>query len=129
LIDAADIAALKTQLLASGLAVAELVSTAWASASTFRGSDKRGGANGARIRLAPQNQWAVNKPQQLAKVLAALEGVRAEFDRSQPGGKKKVSLADLILNSACFQILPAYEQPKKQSLPHSLHVKHWKQTG
>ncbi len=93
LIDARDIAALKQQIAAAGLSVAELVSTAWASASTFRGSDKRGGANGARIRLAPQKDWAVNQPQQLAKVLAALEKVQASFN----AGGKHVSLADLIV--------------------------------
>ncbi|KAA8996291.1 catalase/peroxidase HPI [Stenotrophomonas cyclobalanopsidis] len=94
LIDAKDIAALKQKIAATGLSVAELVSTAWASASTFRGSDKRGGANGARVRLAPQKDWAVNQPQQLAKVLAALEKVQAEFNG---GGSKQVSLADLIV--------------------------------
>ncbi|MHC1652652.1 catalase/peroxidase HPI [Stenotrophomonas maltophilia] len=94
LIDAKDIAALKQKIAATGLSVAELVSTAWASASTFRGSDKRGGANGARIRLAPQKDWAVNQPQQLAKVLAALEKVQAEFNGA---GSKQVSLADLIV--------------------------------
>ncbi|WP_367381735.1 catalase/peroxidase HPI [Stenotrophomonas cyclobalanopsidis] len=94
LIDAKDIAALKQKIAATGLSVAELVSTAWASASTFRGSDKRGGANGARIRLAPQKDWPVNQPQQLAKVLAALEKVQAEFNG---GGSKQVSLADLIV--------------------------------
>ena len=93
LVDDADVAALKAKLLASGLTVAELVSTAWASASTFRGGDKRGGANGARIRLSPQKDWAVNQPEQLAKVLKALEGIRAEFN----AGAKKVSLADLIV--------------------------------
>ena len=92
-----DIAALKDKVLASGLSVAELVSTAWASASTFRGSDKRGGANGARIRLAPQKDWVVNQPEQLAKVLKSLEGIQGEFNRAQSGGKKKVSLADLIV--------------------------------
>ena len=96
LIDDADVATLKAQVLASGLSVAELVGTAWASASTFRGSDKRGGANGARIRLAPQKDWAVNQPEQLAKVLATLEGIRGEFNRSATGGKQ-VSLADLIV--------------------------------
>lgn len=96
LIDDADVAALKAQVLASGLSVAELVGTAWASASTFRGSDKRGGANGARIRLAPQKDWAANQPEQLARVLAALEGIRAEFNRTATGGKQ-VSLADLIV--------------------------------
>jgi catalase-peroxidase len=96
LIDEQDVAALKTKVLAAGLSVAELVSAAWASASTFRGSDKRGGANGARIRLAPQKDWEVNQPAQLAKVLATLEGIQAEFNRAQAGGKK-VSLADLIV--------------------------------
>jgi catalase-peroxidase len=91
-----DIAALKTKILASGLSVSELVSTAWASASTFRGSDKRGGANGARIRLAPQKDWDVNQPAQLAKVLQTLEAIQKEFNASQSGGKK-VSLADLIV--------------------------------
>jgi catalase-peroxidase len=96
LIDAKDIAALKAAILASGLSVSELVATAWASASTFRGSDKRGGANGARIRLAPQKDWAVNQPAQLAAVLAKLEGVQSTFNAAQSGGKK-VSLADLIV--------------------------------
>jgi catalase-peroxidase len=96
LIDDQDIAALKAQLLASGLTVAELVSTAWASASTFRGSDKRGGANGARIRLAPQKDWAVNQPEQLAKVLQVLQGIQSGFNGAAAGGKK-VSLADLIV--------------------------------
>jgi catalase-peroxidase len=96
LVDAADIAALKARVLASGLSVAELVSTAWASASTFRGGDKRGGANGARIRLAPQKDWEVNDPAQLAKVLQALERVQFEFNQSAAGGRK-VSLADLIV--------------------------------
>ena len=96
LIDAKDIAALKAKILASGLTIAELVSTAWASASTFRGSDKRGGANGARIRLSPQNDWEVNQPAQLAKVLETLEGVQKAFNASTGGGKK-VSLADLIV--------------------------------
>ena len=96
LIDEQDIAALKNRILASGLTVSELVSTAWASASTFRGSDKRGGGNGARIRLAPQKDWAVNQPAQLAKVLGTLESIQNEFNRAQSGGKK-VSLADLIV--------------------------------
>ncbi len=100
LIDAADIAALKAQILATGLSVSQLVSTAWASASTFRGSDKRGGANGARIRLAPQKDWEVNQPAQLATVLAKLEGVRAAFN----AGAKKVSLADLIVLGGCAAI-------------------------
>ena len=96
LIDAADIAALKDQILASGLSVPELVSTAWASASSFRGSDKRGGANGARIRLEPQNGWEVNNPDQLATVLRTLEGIQQSFNAGQTGGKQ-VSLADLIV--------------------------------
>ena len=96
LIDDADVAALKGQIMATGLSVSELVSTAWASASTFRGSDKRGGANGARIRLAPQKDWEVNQPDQLAKVLSALEGVQSAFNGAQSGGKR-VSLADLIV--------------------------------
>jgi catalase-peroxidase len=100
LIDAQDIATLKSKILAAGLSVAELVSTAWASASTFRGSDKRGGANGGRIRLAPQNGWDVNQPAQLAKVLKTLEGIQSEFNRAQSGGKK-VSLADLIVLAGC----------------------------
>jgi catalase-peroxidase len=96
LIGEEDIAALKATILASGLSVSQLVSTAWASASTFRGSDKRGGANGARIRLAPQKDWEVNQPAQLAEVLQTLEAIRKDFNASQPGGKK-VSLADLIV--------------------------------
>jgi catalase-peroxidase len=96
LIDEQDIAALKAKILASGLSVSELVSTAWASASTFRGSDKRGGANGARIRLAPQKDWEVNQPKQLATVLQTLEAIQKEFNTSATGGKK-VSLADLIV--------------------------------
>ena len=95
LVDAADIAALKAEVLASGLSVPELVSTAWASASTFRGSDKRGGANGARIRLTPQKDWEVNSPAQLTRVLAALEGIRDRFNAKSGG--KKISLADLIV--------------------------------
>jgi len=96
LIDANDIATLKSKVLASGVSVSRLVSTAWASASTFRGSDKRGGANGARVRLAPQKDWAANEPAELAKVLAELEGIASEFNASATGGKK-VSLADLIV--------------------------------
>ena len=95
LVDDADIATLKQKILASGLSVSELVSTAWASAATFRGSDKRGGANGARIRLAPQKTWPVNQPQQLTRVLEKLEGIQLDFARS--GGGKKISLADLIV--------------------------------
>ncbi len=96
LVDAADVAALEQKVLASGLTVAELVSTAWASASTFRGSDKRGGANGARLRLAPQKDWAVNQPERLAKVLQVLDGIRGEFNGAAAGGRK-ISLADLIV--------------------------------
>lgn len=102
LIDKKDIAALKKKILASGLSVSELVSTAWASASTFRGSDKRGGANGARIRLAPQKNWEVNNPPQLAKVLKTLEGIQAKFNKQS--GKKRVSLADLIVLGGCAAI-------------------------
>ena len=100
LIGEQDIAALKAKILASGLSVSQLVSTAWASASTFRGSDKRGGANGARIRLAPQKDWNVNQPAQLATVLQKLEAIQKEFNASQSGGKK-VSLADLIVLAGC----------------------------
>jgi catalase-peroxidase len=96
LVDAADIAALKANILASGLSVSQLVSAAWASASTFRGSDKRGGANGARVRLAPQKDWAVNDPTELSKVLSALETIQAAFNGAATGGKK-VSIADLIV--------------------------------
>ncbi|BCA78555.1 catalase/peroxidase HPI [Desulfuromonas sp. AOP6] len=110
LIEAPDIAVLKKKILASGFSVAELVATAWASASTFRGSDKRGGANGARIRLAPQKGWEVNQPAQLAKVLKALEGVQQEFNGAQSGGKK-VSLADLIVLGGCA----AVEQAAKKA--------------
>jgi catalase-peroxidase len=95
-VDAQDVAALKARILASGLTVSELVSTAWASASSFRGSDKRGGANGARIRLAPQKNWAANQPAELQKVLQKLEGVRSEFNKTAAGGKQ-VSLSDLIV--------------------------------
>jgi catalase-peroxidase len=100
LIDAFDIASLKGKILASGLSVSELISTAWASASTFRGSDKRGGANGARIRLAPQKDWEVNQPAQLAKVLKTLESIRRAFNSAQ-SGDKWVSLADLIVLAGC----------------------------
>jgi catalase-peroxidase len=103
LIDAQDITSLKGKILASGLSVSELVSTAWASASTFRGSDKRGGANGARIRLAPQKDWDVNQPAQLAKVLKALEVIQSVFNSAQSGGKK-VSLADLIVLGGCAAV-------------------------
>jgi catalase-peroxidase len=100
LIDAQDIASLKGKILASGLSISELVSTAWASASTFRGSDKRGGANGARMRLAPQKDWEVNQPARLAKVLKTLEGIQHAFNSAQSGGKK-ISLADLIVLAGC----------------------------
>ena len=100
LIDAKDMAALKAKILASGLSVSQLVSTAWASASTFRGSDKRGGANGARLRLAPQRDWAVNQPDQLKTVLETLEGIQKAFNNAQSGGKK-VSLADIIVLGGC----------------------------
>jgi catalase-peroxidase len=103
LIDDTDVATLKTQLLNCGLSISQLVGTAWASASTFRGSDKRGGANGARIRLAPQKNWAVNQPEQLAKVLGTLEGVQRDFNDAQPRGKQ-VSLADLIVLGGCAAI-------------------------
>ena len=110
LIDDKDIAELKGKILASGLSISQLVSTAWASASTFRGSDKRGGANGARIRLAPQKDWKVNNPAQLAKVLQTLEGIQATFNGAQTGGKK-VSLADLIVLGGCA----AVEQAAKKA--------------
>ena len=100
LIDAQDIADLKGKLMASALSISELVTTAWASASTFRGSDYRGGANGARIRLAPQKDWQVNQPQQLAKVIETLEGIQQAFNKAQTGGKR-VSLADLIVLGGC----------------------------
>ena len=100
LVNEQDIASLKSQVLASGLTVSQLVSTAWASASTFRGSDKRGGANGARVRLAPQKDWEVNRPVELAKVLKTLEGIQSKFNAAQSGGKK-VSLADLIVLAGC----------------------------
>ena len=103
LIDAQDIARLKSKILASGLSIAQLVSTAWASASTFRGSDKRGGANGARIRLAPQKDWTVNQPAQLAAVLEVLESIQNDFNRAQ-SGSKRVSLADLIVLGGCAAV-------------------------
>jgi catalase-peroxidase len=104
LIGSADIAQLKAKLLASGLSIGQLVSTAWASASTFRGTDKRGGANGARIRLAPQKDWAVNNPPELAKVLRTLEEVQKAFNDAQPAGTRKVSLADLIVLGGCAAV-------------------------
>jgi catalase-peroxidase len=103
LIDAKDIEALSAKILASGLSISELVTTAWASASTFRGSDKRGGANGARIRLAPQKDWEVNQPAELAKVVSKLEAIQKEFNAAQKGGKK-VSLADLIILGGCAAV-------------------------
>ncbi|MBV8782386.1 MAG: catalase/peroxidase HPI, partial [Phycisphaerae bacterium] len=103
LMDANDVAALKSKILASGLTISELVCTAWASASTFRGSDKRGGANGARIRLAPQKDWQVNQPAQLKTVLQKLEGIQKDFNAAQSGGKK-VSLADLIVLAGCAAV-------------------------
>ncbi|MCY4074872.1 MAG: catalase-peroxidase, partial [Acidobacteria bacterium] len=103
LIDAQDAAALKRRILDSGLSISQLVATAWASASTFRGSDKRGGANGARIRLAPQKDWEVNQPEQLASVLSVLEGIQGDFNRAQSGGKK-VSLADVIVLGGCAAV-------------------------
>ncbi len=104
LINDKDIANLKSKILASGLSIPQLVSTAWASASTFRGSDKRGGANGARIRLAPQKDWEVNQPEQLKKVLNTLEGIQKDFNKTQNGGSKKVSLADLIVLGGCAAV-------------------------
>ncbi len=103
LVDEQDIAALKARILASGLSISRLVTTAWASAATFRGSDRRGGANGARIRLAPQKDWDVNQPAELAKVLQALEAIRKDFSGAQPGSKK-VSLADLIVLGGCAAV-------------------------
>jgi catalase-peroxidase len=100
LVDEQDVASLKEKILASGLTVSQLVSTAWASASTYRGSDKRGGANGARIRLAPQKDWKVNEPEQLETVLKTLEEIQQSFNKSQSGGKK-VSLADIIVLAGC----------------------------
>jgi catalase-peroxidase len=110
LVDAADVAALKAQILASGLSIAELVYTAWSAAASFRGSDKRGGANGARIRLAPQKDWAVNQPEQLQKVLQTLEGIQQAFNGGAnanggtAAGGKKVSLADLIVLGGCAAV-------------------------
>ena len=116
LVDAADARALKARILSSGLSVSDLVSTAWASASTFRGSDKRGGANGARIRLAPQKDWAANDPARLAKVLKALEGIQQAFNTSQKDGRK-ISIADLIVLGGCA----AVEQAAKNA-GHSIEV-------
>src|SRR5205085_1082975 len=101
--DDGDVAALKQAILASGLSIPRLVATAWASAASFRGTDKRGGANGARVRLAPQRDWAVNEPAELAAALSALEGVQREFNDSQTGGKR-VSLADVIVLGGCAAV-------------------------
>ncbi len=109
LVDAKDIAALKAKILASGLTVTQLVTTAWGSASTFRGSDKRGGANGARIRLAPQKDWPVNEPDKLAKVLASLQSIQDEFNKAQSGGKR-ISFADLIVLGGCAAVEQAAEK-------------------
>ena len=109
LVDAPDIVALKARVLASGLSIAQLVRTAWASASTFRGSDKRGGANGARIRLAPQKDWEVNQPVELAQILSTLEGLQKDFNATQTGGKK-ISLADLIVLGGCAAVEAAAQQ-------------------
>ncbi len=116
LVDDKDVATLKTKILTTGLSVAELVSTAWASASTFRGSDKRGGANGARVRLAPQMYWEVNQPAQLSKVITALEAVQKEFNDNQSGGKK-ISIADLIVLGGCAAIEKA-----AQNAGHNVNV-------
>jgi catalase-peroxidase len=104
LIEAEDIAALKAAIVASGLSIAQLVVTAWASATTFRGTDKRGGANGARIRLAPQKDWEVNNPAELATALASLEKIQQEFNASHAGGSKRVSLADVIVLGGCAAV-------------------------
>ncbi len=126
LIDSADIESLKKTLLASGLTTAQLVSTAWASAASFRGSDKRGGANGARIRLAPQKDWEVNQPAELAKVLAVLEKVQAIFNAAQTGGKK-VSLADLIVLGGCCRRRSRRRQGRRagqSAVPPRTHRRH-----
>jgi len=103
LVNAADVASLKAKIIASGLSISQLVSTAWASASTFRGSDKRGGANGARIRLAPQKNWEVNQSAELDKVLNKLEAIQKDFNEAQTGGKK-ISMADLIVMGGCVAV-------------------------
>ena len=110
LVDAQDIAALKAKVLASGLSISRLVTTAWASAASFRGSDKRGGANGARIRLAPQKDWEANEPAELAQVLQTLEAIQKDFNGAQSGGKKKISLADLIVLGGCAAVEAAAKQ-------------------
>ena len=113
LIGAKEIASLKDKILASGLSISQLISIAWASASTFRGSDKRGGANGARIRLAPQKDWEVNQPKQLAKVLKTLSGIQSAFNKTAKGGKK-ISLADLIVLAGCAGV----EHAAQECWPH-----------
>src|SRR6201999_1834145 len=110
LIGEQDIAQLKAKILASGLSISQLVATAWAAASSFRGTDKRGGANGARLRLAPQKDWEVNQPAELAKVLQKLEAIQKEFNGAQAGGKKKVSLADLIVLGGSAAVEEAAKQ-------------------
>ena len=120
LINAQDIAALKSKILASGLSISELVSTAWASASTFRGSDNRGGANGARIRLAPQKDWEVNQPARLSTVLQTLGKVQEKFNSAQ-SGTKKVSLADIIVLGGCAGIEQAAKQGRSRC-DRSLHT-------
>ncbi len=119
LIDASDIATLKDKILASGLSTSQLVSTAWAAAATFRGTDKRGGANGARLRLVPQKDWAVNQPEQLARVLSALQAIQAEFNQAQSGGKQ-VSLADLIVLAGNAAVEDA-----AQKAGHTVSVPFW----
>jgi catalase-peroxidase len=119
LVDAQDVASLKSKILASGVPISQLVATAWASASTFRGSDKRGGANGARIRLAPQKDWEVNEPAQLAQVLKTLEGIQKDFNSAQPGGKR-VSLADLMVLAGCAGVEQAVKNAGQEvSVPFS----------
>ena len=113
LINEQDVAALKSRILASGLTVPQLVTTAWTSASTFRGTDKRGGANGARVRLAPQKDWAVNQPAELAKVLQVLERIQKDFNASLSGGKK-VSLADVIVLGGCAAIEQAAKSARSR---------------
>ena len=128
LIDDQDIAALKAKLLASGLSISELVETAWASASTFRGSDKRGGANGARIRLAPQKDWEVNQPAELAKVLQTLEKIQQDFNSAQSGGKK-VSLADLIVLGGCAGVEASRQEGRTRSASSIFAGTHRRVTG
>ena len=113
LVDEQDIAALKAKILASGLTISQLVTTAWASAATFRGSDKRGGANGARIRLAPQKDWEVNQPAELATVLQKLEAIQKDFNAAQSGGKK-ISLADLIVLGGCAAVEAAAQEGRSR---------------